>query len=107
DRLIGGGGIDNLYGNGGAGGDGVKDAYVFAPGGGTDFLYDFDDGTDQIDLRAFNTDSALSIVDANGHALISIGGTTIVVVGAAGKLDASDFSFTTISSVALAPTDQV
>src|SRR5690606_6209554 len=47
DTLDGGAGNDRLFGEGGS------DRFVFAPGGGTDRIKDFQDGTDRIDLSAF------------------------------------------------------
>ena len=70
DRLFGGAGADTLTGNagadwlnGGAGddvltGDGGKDVFVFNRHAGTDWITDFVDGDDRIDLSAFGLISA-------------------------------------------------
>jgi Ca2+-binding RTX toxin-like protein len=95
DTLTGGAGVDNLYGNSGGGGDGVLDTYVFDDGWGTDFIFDWDDGIDQIDMQAVDslTDFAqLTITDDGPHAHIRFGANLISVAGAAGQIDASDFN---------------
>ena len=49
DRLTGGLGTDALYGNSGGGGDGAVDTFVFTNNWGTDFVFDFEVGTDKLE----------------------------------------------------------
>ena len=91
DVLTGGGGIDNLYfGNA----DGAVDMAVFDAGWGTDFVYQFEDGTDRFDMSALGiTFGDLTITDAGANAHIAHGSDLIVAVGMAGLIDAGDFIF--------------
>ena len=59
DTVDGGTGNDVLIGEGGA------DRFVFAPGGGTDRIRDFEDGADRIHLAAFGF---ASVQEARAHA---------------------------------------
>ena len=94
DRLTGGAGTDNIYGNTGTGGDGAADTYVFTPGWGTDFVYDFDNGVDKFDMTALGTSfAALTVTNTGAHAQVTLGANTFVVVNAAGQIDAGDFLF--------------
>lgn len=91
DILIGGSGNDQLFGGQGA------DIFVFRSGDGVDTIYDFRDGVDLIELptAAVNA-SGFSVVDGpDGEAIICYGeGDCIVVVGAAGQVDETDFILT-------------
>jgi Ca2+-binding RTX toxin-like protein len=94
DRLTGGPGTDNIYGNIGGGGDGAADTYVFDPNWGTDFVYDFDNGVDKFDMTTLGTTfAALTVTNSGPHAQIAFAGNLIVVVNAAGQIDAGDFQF--------------
>jgi Ca2+-binding RTX toxin-like protein len=94
DRLAGGAGTDNLYGNSGAGGDSAADTFVFTPNWGTDFVYDFEHGTDKFDMTALGIQfSDLTVTDAGANAQIAYAGNLIVAVGAAGQVTQSDFLF--------------
>ncbi|MFN4056549.1 MAG: calcium-binding protein [Roseinatronobacter sp.] len=90
DALIGGAGDDTLTGGGGA------DVFVFADGFGNDVVTDFQNGLDLFDFRAHGASrfAQLSVANAGGNATISDGlGNTILVLGAAGLIDAGDFIF--------------
>lgn len=71
DRLVGGAGADHLAGGAGDdqlwggnwGADGTADTFVFAQGGGRDFVHDFETAHDQLDLSAFGTDLS-GVLDA-------------------------------------------
>jgi ELWxxDGT repeat protein len=94
DKLTGGIGTDNIYGNSGGGGDGAPDTYIFTANWGTDFVYDFDDGIDKLDMTALHTAFAnLTVTSSNGNAKIDFGANHIVVVGQAGHIDQIDFAF--------------
>jgi Ca2+-binding RTX toxin-like protein len=86
DRLEGGAGNDVLFGGFGGGVlDGQRDTFVFAPGGGTDRVRDFEDGLDQIDLTAFGfsdfTGDVLPLAtDAGSRMILDLGGGTSVEV---------------------------
>ena len=92
DRIIGGTGLDRLIGSTGA------DTFVFEPGGGTDLIFDFEDGTDLLDVALFGFDDFSRdilpfIRDIASKAVIDfISGERIVLSGVAqSDLDASDF----------------
>jgi Ca2+-binding RTX toxin-like protein len=94
DKLTGGAGTDNLFGNSGGGGDGAVDTFVFTANWGTDFVYDFDNGTDKLDMTALHTNFAsLTVTTVGAHAEVSLGANHIIVVGQAGHIDAGDFLF--------------
>jgi Ca2+-binding RTX toxin-like protein len=95
DTLTGGLGTDALYGNSGNGGDGAVDTFVFTNNWGTDFVFDFEDGTDKLDMSALGiTFADLTITDTpDGHAHISYQGNLISVANAAGHIDQTDFIF--------------
>ncbi|QHQ33734.1 hypothetical protein GO499_00335 [Algicella marina] len=93
DILNGGAGNDTL--NGGAG----SDVFVFELNAGEDRIFGFEDGSDLIDLTAFNiaseaeleaaisTNGAIAVVD-----LTALGGDgQIALHGSAGLIDANDF----------------
>ena len=94
DIILGGTGDDYLMGDDGA------DTFVYAPGDGDDWILDFTDGEDKIDLTAvtgvtsFNdltitTDSDDAVIDLSAH-----GGGTISIEGFnVTDLDAADFTF--------------
>ena len=90
DTLIGGAGNDTLTGGSGA------DVFVFAAGFGSDVVTDFQDGTDRFDVRTHPalSFSELSVANVGGNATIQDGlGNAILVLNAAGLLDAGDFLF--------------
>ena len=97
NRIVGGEGNDSLRGNGGA------DDFVFKTSFGTDRVADFEDGSDQIDLRfylrsdgsAITGTGALLITADGTDALVQVRGTDDVIrlVGAAGQIGAADFIF--------------
>ena len=97
DTLTGGLGTDALYGNSGNGGDGNLDTFVFADNWGTDFVFDFDDGVDRLDVSGVtgvNSFADLTVTNtADGHAYVSFSGNLIAVANRAGQIDASDFIF--------------
>ena len=78
DTLEGGAGNDRLFGEGGA------DRFVFAPGGGTDRIKDFQDGTDRIDLTAFgfaNVQAARALAaDQQGNVVFDFDGDGTLIV---------------------------
>lgn len=111
DRLIGGAGDDRLEGGGGTdhywGGvwaaDGAADTFVFNTGDGKDYIHDFENGTDFIDLVQMGTDwSAVSttVIDQGWATLLDLqqitgnAGDQMFVVGvAASDIGADDFIF--------------
>ena len=95
DRLTGGSGTDELYGKSGGGGDGAVDTFVFTSNWGTDFVFDFERGTDKLDLSALGTNfAALSLSNtAEGHCYITYGVNLIAVANLGGLITSSDFIF--------------
>ena len=96
DTIVGGAGIDTLFMGSGGGADGSVDTAVYnAASWGIDFVYNFEHGIDQFDMRGSGaTLGALSISDVGGQAYVSFGGSDlIVVVGLGGTLTAADFAF--------------
>ncbi len=111
DVIRGGAGADCLYGDAGneivegddgdddlRGGAGL-DSFVFALGDGIDTIHDFDNGAELIDFSA----SALGFGDlaigddGGGNATVDYGAADrIIVIGAAGGIDQSDFAFATV-----------
>jgi Ca2+-binding RTX toxin-like protein len=94
DTLTGGLGVDNLYGNAGGGADGALDTYRFGDNWGTDFVFDWENGTDRLDLRDVTGLTLFSqlVITADGpHAHVRFGANLISVANAAGLMDASDF----------------
>ncbi|MEO0911750.1 MAG: calcium-binding protein [Pseudomonadota bacterium] len=101
DRLSGFGGEDLL--NGGRGDDGLTggagaDIFEFFRSAGNDTIWDFQNGVDRIDLTAFNvffSDINAAVTNRWGNAVIDLdalgGSGSILIMGAAGQLDASDF----------------
>lgn len=91
DKLRGGAGDDILFGQSGA------DLFVLARGEGRDIIKDFKDGVDHIDLSALTgarSMDQIKISDAAGGAIVSAGGSQLVVEGTkAADLTASDFIF--------------
>jgi len=92
DRIIGGTGFDRLIGSIGA------DTFVFELGGGLDLVFDFENGTDLLDVTFFgfddfSRDSLPFIRDIAGKAVIDfLSGERVVLSGVAqSDLDASDF----------------
>jgi len=97
DTLRGGAGTDNLYGNSGNGGDGAVDTFTFVDNWGTDFVFDFENGTDKFDVSTVTGLNGFSDVTVTntpaGHAYIHFGVQLIAVANAAGQIDATDFIF--------------
>ena len=92
DRLNGGTGNDQLTGGGGG------DVFIFDGSVGTDKIYDFENTIDQIDLSAYGVtfatvDAALDLSGSNAILDIGeLGGSgKLIILGAAGQIDASDF----------------
>lgn len=73
DTLDGGAGIDRLFGGTGA------DVFVFADGTGTDFVYDFQDGVDLIQLEGLSFDDAVVKSYQGTGAMIVIGDDRIIL----------------------------
>ena len=99
DRLFGGQGTDTLTGGPGddrlAGGPG-NDVFVFGPGDGADTVTDFGNGTDRIDLRAFDIDSvdAVSMTAGDDGVTLDLPGPdggTVLLAGLDASLSADDF----------------
>src|SRR4029079_7964777 len=101
DRLNGAAGNDTLSG----GADLVPDTFLFEPGDGADLLLDFDDGTDRIDITAYNSadlaamqaaGGAITTLDA-GHVVIAFSATATdnvtVLTGSGDVIDANDLKF--------------
>ena len=97
DMLLGGSGINALYGNSGNGADGAVDTFKIASGASIDFVFDFENGLDKIDVSAIATltnISALSITNTpDGHAYLRFGVQLIAVANSTGLIDSSDFVF--------------
>ncbi|MGJ8598187.1 beta strand repeat-containing protein [Sulfitobacter sp.] len=91
NRLEGMAGNDSLRGNNGV------DVFVFGDTFGNDTVQDFQDGAELFDFSDHTTVSAfadLSVSSSGGNALIGDGlGNQITVIGAAGLIDATDFTF--------------
>ena len=99
DRLFGGQGNDTLIGGQGddrlAGGPGA-DVFVFGPGDGADTVTDFSNGTDRIDLTAFDIESIEAFTMTAGDDgvtldLTGIDGGTILLADLTTLPDAGDF----------------
>ena len=95
DTLTGGTGLDTIYTNSGGGGDGVLDIVIFdAAGWGTDFVYDFDDGIDKLNLNGSGAMiGTVTISNVGGHANVQFGADLIIVVGAGATFDLGDIIF--------------
>lgn len=104
DLLDGGAAMDVLHGGGGDDaltGGGAADTFVFHRAAGFDGITDFTDGTDLIDVSAFGLagfdDLAPAVGTVGGDATLNwaaLGGQGVLVVaGAAGDLEVSDFIF--------------
>ena len=100
DRIEGGTGEDSLTGGlFGAGGDGARDTFVFAPGSGFDRVLDFEVGTDRLDVSDYGLtyaqiEAATQDAGANGaNARIDLtNGDTIYLLGVdANALSENDF----------------
>jgi len=92
DIIQGGAGTDRIVGSVGA------DTFVFAPGMQIDIIFDYADGTDQLDVSAFGftnftTDVQPRIDTVNGKAVLDLAnGDRVILNGvSAGDLDAGDF----------------
>jgi len=115
DIILGGDGNDRLLGqsgddviDGGAGNDKIKgqagfDTFAFAPGGGRDKLFDFTQGEDLIDVRAYGFESfaddvAPRLQDVAGRAVLDFtgGADRVILLGvASADLTAADFILAT------------
>jgi carbonic anhydrase len=102
DYLNGGDGKDILNGNGGNDtliGGNSNDTFVFEAGFGADFITDFGDGIDYIDLNAFTTTfTALTVAQSGADTIISSAvfgtGNTITLTNfSATNINAADFVF--------------
>jgi Ca2+-binding RTX toxin-like protein len=117
DTLIGGTGNDELYGgewfdilNGGTGNDILDggtfddqlttgtglDVVVIDDESGDDTLLDFQNGVDKISFAPHSTVngfSDLTVVNQGGNALVTFGSDSLLIIGAAGQVEASDFIF--------------
>ncbi len=101
--LTGGQGTDALYGNSGGGADGAVDTFAFTNNWGTDFVFDFEVGTDKLDMTGVSsvfTATDLTITSNSGNAIISFGGNVISVAGRAGQITANDFVFDSFAVLA-------
>ena len=100
DILKGGDGDDRLFGGGRdetdrmTGGDGA-DTFVFGGRTGADIVYDFEMGTDTLELYAGGSFDSLSIIQlSNGFARIAYNESVILLVDTdASLLSAADFDF--------------
>ena len=106
DIIEGGAGNDHLYGDWDSANFstatsitptlvGGEDTFVFATGSDQDYIYDFQDGIDDIDVSAFDYDdiSDLTIVVSDGHSVIDFGdGDTVTVLNVT-TLAGDDFIF--------------
>lgn len=93
DRLVGGLGRDRLVGGDGddvlLGGRG-RDVFVFDESDGTDRIEDWDE-RDVVDLRGADvTPDQVEIGSSGPNAVLNVGATTVIIVGAAGSFDESD-----------------
>ena len=95
DQLTGGDGTDTLYGTNGGIPDGTPDTFFFGFNWGTDFVYDFEHDIDTINMQGSGAANfgQLSVTNSGAHANVAFGGNLIVVVNAAGLIDAGDFAF--------------
>jgi Ca2+-binding RTX toxin-like protein len=91
DRLIGGSGNDTLTGGSDA------DTFVWTTGGGTDTVTSWEDGSDLLEFNGvagIDDFSDLTVTDNGANAEVRFGSDLlIVVVGAQGQIDATDFQF--------------
>jgi hypothetical protein len=103
DELWGGAGDDRLWGNadddllnGGLGHDKLwggmgEDTFVLTVGEGTDKIYDFAMGTDQIGLAGGLIFNQLSLSKTGKHTLISVANETLATLRGVTTLSSSDF----------------
>ena len=91
DTLIGNGGDDVLFGSSG------DDTFVFAAGHGRDRIIDFTSGEDTLDYSlhaGVGSFADLTVFASGANAIVQDGqGGQVVLQGAAGTVDASDFAF--------------
>lgn len=90
DTLVGGAGADRLAGGSGA------DVFVFAAGGGSDRIADFQDGADRLQIAAPGVDGFddLTVTQAGADLRVSFAGTAVTLAGvAAADFDAADVIF--------------
>ncbi len=89
DTMIGGSGNDHIWGGGG------NDRFEFASNWGDDWVWDFQAGSDKLDLSqvgGLNNLIQLDIDDTANGALVSYGASSILLIGvAANALQDSDF----------------
>ena len=99
DTLDGGAGTDRLFGHAGTLGDGSIDTFVFAANHGNDYIYDFTNNEDKIDLSAFTLAGFedLTITSTSNSVTIDLtehgGGTIQLQNFDLANLDATDFLF--------------
>ncbi|MCP5072807.1 MAG: calcium-binding protein [Rhodobacteraceae bacterium] len=87
DKFVFTGGNDEAYGGGGA------DTFVYKGGSfGDNFIRDFEDGSDLIEIRNATGIGDLTITEDAGGSLITFGASTVYVDNTFG-MDASDFIF--------------
>ncbi|MEM5467972.1 hypothetical protein [Celeribacter marinus] len=88
DVIDGGAGLDHLYGGAGA------DSFVFALGTGLDFITDFENGTDMIQLDGISFDDIIIQTYRTADTLISAGDDLMILRGTAvADVTVDDFIF--------------
>ncbi|MFC7474479.1 calcium-binding protein [Dankookia sp. GCM10030260] len=92
DTIAGGAGDDGLFGGDGA------DVFVFGAAWGNDTIFDWQDGSDLIDVRALaplgvQDIGGLTIAASGTNAVVGYDGNTLTIIGAAGLIVAADFLF--------------
>jgi hypothetical protein len=113
DRLISGTGTDHMWGDAqiaGEGSQGGADSFVFGRKNGTDYIYDFEQGKDAIDLSALDlylrkgsTKTGFDALDSNANGVLDDGdkyvgvadGNTVIDLGAA-QLGTSGVNLVTV-----------
>jgi Ca2+-binding RTX toxin-like protein len=98
DRIEGGHGRDTLIGGSERDiliGDGGGDSFVFAPGGGQDFVVDFEVGVDRIVISGIETDfDGLSLFQGINGVQVSFSDSSFVLLNVfSSDLSATDFIF--------------
>ncbi len=99
DNLIGGDGNDRLFGGAGddllTGGIGSDRAFV-EDASGTDYVFGFENGLDKFNFSLHSSVNAFGdlVITGNGtDAFVNFNGGQLVIFGAAGQIEASDFEF--------------
>ena len=102
DTLISGTGVDEMWGDAWDAGAGVTtaaDTFVFKPGSGNDFIYDFRQSDhDKIDVSAYGFDAVTFVGQNVTPRTVSTvvdfgGGSSVTLVGLSDRLTAADFIF--------------